>query len=282
MKTYTKKHLAVALLTGGVAMAMSGAAVSGIANTKHNLGSTSTTGNNQHSGTGEICVFCHTPHGSSTLDSDSNKVAVPLWNKALPSVGTFTTYDQLGTSSLDGAVVSVGSVSIACLSCHDGSQAMDNMVNKPGSGNVALTGTWSGAAQTSGKLNGAGVGFPNLGTDLQNDHPVGIQYAGGGCTSGGGACDTTDFKDKDFKAASYQNINTNDVWWVDVPTDSKVSGAAISVTAGTRDKSDMQLYTRNSEPFVECASCHDPHVENVTFLRIDNTGSKVCLACHTK
>ncbi len=267
MKTYTKKHLAAALLTGGVAMVMSGAAVSGIANTKHNLGS-SGTGPNTHSGTGEICVFCHTPHGAST----GAGIVVPLWNKALPSAGSFQTYDQLGTSSLDGAVVSVGSVSIACLSCHDGSQAMDNMVNKPGSGNVGLTGTWTGS--------GTMTGLPALGTDLQNDHPVGIQYAGGGC-SAGSACGTAEFNDKDFKPASYQNINNNDVWWVDSPSGSLVSGAATSTTAN-RDKSDMQLYTRNSEPFVECASCHDPHVENTTFLRIDNTGSKVCLACHTK
>ncbi len=36
--------------------------------------------------------------------------------------------------------------------------------------------------------------------------------------------------------------------------------------------------------FVECASCHDPHLgENPTFLRSDtNTGSKLCLGCHDK
>jgi predicted CXXCH cytochrome family protein len=51
----------------------------------------------------------------------------------------------------------------------------------------------------------------------------------------------------------------------------------------------MLLYTRNEatvaggyQPFVECASCHDPHTENATFLRISNAGSAVCLACHTK
>jgi predicted CXXCH cytochrome family protein len=54
----------------------------------------------------------------------------------------------------------------------------------------------------------------------------------------------------------------------------------------------MILYTRaasagytgqtNPEPFVECASCHDPHSTNQTFLRIANTGSAVCLACHNK
>ncbi|NOY62352.1 MAG: cytochrome c3 family protein, partial [Gammaproteobacteria bacterium] len=37
------------------------------------------------------------------------------------------------------------------------------------------------------------------------------------------------------------------------------------------------------QPYVECASCHDPHVDyNPTFLRIDPSGSRVCLTCHAK
>ena len=57
--------------------------------------------------------------------------------------------------------------------------------------------------------------------------------------------------------------------------------------ATERNKTDMILYTRaasagytgqtNPEPFVECASCHDPHSTNTTFLRIANSGSAVCL-----
>lgn len=36
---------------------------------------------------------------------------------------------------------------------------------------------------------------------------------------------------------------------------------------------------------VECATCHDPHngiPTNPSFLRIDNTGSTLCLTCHSK
>ena len=36
--------------------------------------------------------------------------------------------------------LSVGSVSLACLSCHDGAQAMDNLINAPGSGGYDVTG----------------------------------------------------------------------------------------------------------------------------------------------
>jgi hypothetical protein len=78
--------------------------------------------------TSETCVFCHTPHGSDT------NAAVPLWNKELPDPTSYTRYSTLGTSTLDGEEAPVGSVSLACLSCHDGSQAVDTVLNVPGSG----------------------------------------------------------------------------------------------------------------------------------------------------
>ena len=260
-------------------------ALAGISATKHNLGSTGT-GANKFSGTGEICVFCHTPHGADT------SAAVPLWNRSLVSAPTYTTYNSLGTSSLDGATVAVGSVSIACLSCHDGTQAMNTMINAPGSGlggdAAWVAGAWTGPALAAGGKIGSGV--TNLTADLRNDHPIGIQYGGGmpgvgGAFTAGSIADGA-FKDADFKGVGYASLNGQSVWWVDTGT------------AG-RQKTDMQLYTRTgaasvnidgsagpvlagAQGYVECASCHDPHTETQTFLRIANTGSAVCLACHIK
>ncbi len=278
---------------GGVAIVLlmlgvfgSAPALAGISTTKHNLGSTGT-GVNKFDGTGELCVFCHTPHGADTSAS------VPLWNRVLAAPTTYTTYNSLGTSSLDGATAPVGSVSLACLSCHDGTQAMNVMINQPGSGGYnaagsALSGLWTGLNQTTGKIS-AGI-ITNLGQDLRNDHPVGIQYAGGPKAAtvppAGTAYGNTLFRDADFNAASSNTLNGNSVWWVDTTAG----------TAGSREKTDMQLYTRTdvvalgaggtlggAQPFVECASCHDPHTDvNPTFLRISNTGSAVCLACHIK
>ena len=85
--------MALAFAVAGVATSLPAQAQ--IKDTKHNLG-TSGTGVNKFSGTAEICVFCHTPHGADT------SAAVPLWNRTLPAANTFTTYDSLGTSSLDG------------------------------------------------------------------------------------------------------------------------------------------------------------------------------------
>lgn len=262
-------------------------ATAGIANTKHNLSPSSAVGNNKvTAGTDELCVFCHTPHAADTT------APVPLWNKSLGTLGGYTTYATLNSGSIDGQILAVGSISLACLSCHDGTQAMDNVINAPGSGGYDVTGggtnglgyTWSGTrVDAAGKLINATNSLAMLGQDLSNDHPIGIHYCGGGpnAANASAAC-----VDKDFNAPQNATINGNLVWWVDT------AGG----TAGTRDKSDMILYTRNfggstgNAPSVECGSCHDPHVEQgtgtpasgQTFLRIANTGSAVCLACHNK
>jgi len=239
--------------------------IADVANTPHNLGTSPGGGPNTFSATAEICVFCHTPHGGDVT------AAVPLWNRALAAPASYTTYDSLGSTSMDAAEAPVGSVSIACLSCHDGTQAMDTLLNDPGSGDVVASftaGTWTG--------NDRPQGIANLSADLTNDHPIGIQYGGGGLTVGAPAGATND---PDFVAADNDVINSTTVWWVDTE----------ATPNGTRQKTDMQLYTRTeasvaggAQPFVECASCHDPHSEVTTFLRVVNDGSAVCLACHVK
>lgn len=288
-KLFSFMHRATGQLSlAALASALFFAAVpasAGIANTKHNLSPSSTGTNKVTAGTDELCVFCHTPHAANTNPN------VPLWNKALPAT-TYTTYATVNSGSIDGTILSVGSISLACLSCHDGTQAMDNVINAPGSGGYDVTGgganglgyTWTGArVDANGKLINDLTSLAMLGNDLSNDHPIGIHYCGGGpnSTTPGAAC-----VDKDFYAAQTAVINTNRVWWVD----------SAGGTAGTRDKSDMILYTRDfggsvgQAPSVECGSCHDPHVEQgtgtpasgQTFLRIANTGSAVCLTCHNK
>jgi len=271
MKTLIKLAMATALL-------FSASAMSGIVGSKHDLSSGGSSQYGATQTTTAVCVFCHTPHGSDT------SIKAPLWNKALTTTG-FTRYSDLGTATLDGSEAPVGSVSLACLSCHDGTQAMDVVINAPGSGGYNSAGaSMDGGANMTANSGGF---IPNLGSDLRNDHPISIQYAGGACmgttadcvpASGGG--------DPDFKIAQYMNINGNAFWWVD-----ESSG-----TSDQRDKTDMILYTRNDfaggggavGPSVECASCHDPHNDgsadatNVAFLRVRNTGSTICIACHSK
>ncbi len=280
---------AVLVLATGVMQADSVSA--GIADTRHNLGSgPGLAGRNSTADTAEVCVFCHTPHGA-----DVNAPA-PLWNKRLGAAGApagggaYTTYDTLQTPSLDGTVAPVGSISMACLSCHDGTQAMDNVINAPGSGGFVADGggvdgrayTWTGSSvSATGRISG-GPGL--LGTDLSNDHPIGIQYCGGGLTGSGTTVSGT-CNDGDFRQPQTQSINGNQVFWVDT------GGAG-------KQRTDLPLYQRAAGglgPLVECASCHDPHVSTgqagpagtgqvagETFLRVSNASSAVCTACHVK
>lgn len=281
---------AVALLAAFSASAL---AATGITNTKHNLSSTGP--GNKFSGTDQICVFCHTPHGSDT------SAPAPLWNRTLASGAAYTTYDTLGTTWLDGKVLEVGSISLACLSCHDGTQAMNSVINAPGSGttNAAWTaGSWTaGASGMGGGISGGMLtGVVALGQDLSDDHPIGIQYCGGGVNGDGtssftgstcadgdfvgtGSTTTSDGRTAQLKTAQ---INNAQQFWVEL------GGNA------TRSKTDIPLYNRSftgvggsaNTPSVECGSCHDPHVEkignNVAFMRVDVAGSKICLSCHVK
>lgn len=277
------------LALGLTLVSMSSIAMAGIADTKHNLGSSGT--HNFTSSTTEICVFCHTPHGADS------SAAAPLWNRTLGTEGMYQTYSSLGTTTLDSDSAGVGSVSLACLSCHDGTQAMNTVINSPGGGttgdvNVAIdpiTDLPYFISKAAGidctATDGSCGGFNEfnqmsqvaemiyLSTDLRNDHPISIQYAG--------AVNGHTAKDGDFKAATSTTVgNGQTVWYVDVGT-----------AGNGKQKSDLPLYNRTGtgalagEALVECATCHDPHTSaTATFLRnpAGNTGSATCLSCHVK
>jgi predicted CXXCH cytochrome family protein len=260
------------------------AVVADILGSKHDLGAGGTAQATTQATT-EVCVFCHTPHGART------DVSAPLWNKTLPTT-TYQRYSDLGTATLDGTEVTVGSVSLACLSCHDGTQAMDIVINAPGSGNYNAAGAEIDAAAIGVMTNAGTDPIPSLGSDLRDDHPISIEYAGGACTGVNADCDPGQQAtgDGDFQPAQFELINTNNQWWVDVDTFfTDDAGTVGTGTPNVREKTDMILYTRNFEgqdgPSVECGSCHDPHEATerpVSFLRISNRDSGVCLACHIK
>lgn len=255
------------LLACGIALAaIALPARAQISNSKHNL-TISGTGVNQFSSADEICVFCHTPMG---LDQSA---AVPEWNRTLPSPATYRTYDMLGTPTLTGKVAPVGSVSLACLSCHDGAQAMSAIINAPRPG--WSDGTWSGANQTGGAL-AAGI-ISNLGADLRNDHPVGVQYGGGGITA---ASPNAPPRNPDFRAPQSAVLNEIRVWWVGTGAEGAVTRRKTDLILYTRTRSDGYAGQVDAEPFVECASCHDPHTDRSLFLRISNSNSALCLTCH--
>lgn len=220
----------------------------------------------------EVCVFCHTPHAARA----AGDIEAPLWNKPTPdtTANPFQTYDS---STLEGTILTVGSVSAACLTCHDGTQAVDVVINAPGTDGFNAAGAQIGTAT-------ALTGVVNLSRDLTNDHPIGAPYGGGFVTPGDPAATT----DPDFKTAQSGLIGGVTRYWVDTE----------AVGNGTREKTDMILYARadgtTTDAYVECGSCHDPHVGEaadqtnnapgsaLSFMRIANDDSAVCTACHSK
>jgi len=94
---------------------------------------------------GEICLPCHTPHNALSA-------LVPLWNHAT-SASTFTLYNSV---TLDATVGQPSGTSMACLSCHDGTVALDSFGGNTGSAFMS--------------------GDRMLGTDLGNDHPVSFTF----------------------------------------------------------------------------------------------------------
>lgn len=94
---------------------------------------------------GEICKPCHTPHNAMT--------GMPrLWNHEL-TVATYQMHEGSSGNGTGTATVDFDYRSRMCLSCHDGTVALDSFGGMTGSSFI--------------------TGDANLGTDLRNDHPVG-------------------------------------------------------------------------------------------------------------
>jgi len=191
-----------------------------------------------------VCIFCHTPHSANSDLVDADGVKAPIWNRRISNMSAFVLYDESpGTPS---------SVSLACLSCHDGvnaqgrTSAVDagathNVINAAGSGLTGPNGGENpncGACHPFSRPKGGGL-YPattwQIGADLTDDHPISINYAASFAHRPG-----------EFLA---QPING------------------------------LKLFNGK----VECASCHNVHDNaNGLFLRTSNTSSGVCKSCHVK
>jgi hypothetical protein len=98
---------------------------------------------------GQICVVCHAPHNVAT------PVIPPLWNHEVTEA-TYIVYDSPTLDADGGTLGQPSGSTLLCLSCHDGTVAVDS---------------FGGATGTSFV-----TGLANLGTDLSNDHPISFTY----------------------------------------------------------------------------------------------------------
>ncbi|MHB8828370.1 MAG: cytochrome c3 family protein [Syntrophales bacterium] len=137
-----------------------------VVGSKHDLSSATGGSPYKTTGTDQVCVFCHTPHFSSS--------SAPLWNRSA-SAATYTMYSSSVSATIDMTVAAnPQGVSAACLSCHDGTVAFDSLLNKPGSGSGAPSGwTWNASGNTMTATTSPSA---MLGSDLSNDHPISVTY----------------------------------------------------------------------------------------------------------
>ncbi len=258
--------------------------IDSIVNTRHNmtmsyLGGASVNMDGARNDYAEVCVFCHTPHGANS------SIDAPLWNRTNPGT-SYTLYNKPLTSGQTPTAPGVNS--LVCLSCHDGTVAIDsiiNMPNRPGfnsynrsqetSQNDAFLGSWPDNSPTlhanlgecilcHSSTNPFAPDFSAflIGTDLRNDHPVGVSLP-----------DTNVF---DFNPptgatgnVSFYDNNAN----------------------GRPDNNELRFYNSGQGFEVECASCHNPHGTAISglhggplipsFMRV-NDQSTLCLTCHNK
>ena len=161
----------------------------------------------------QVCLPCHIPHNAQTPGLGERNL---LWNHEQTNQ-TFVMFKSTagqpsGTSKL-------------CLSCHDGVTALDSY-----GGNVGST-----------TINAE----HSLGTDLTNDHPIGIEYP-----------------------TTYIGQRWND---------------PATFAPGIGGSSGVRLVTVNGVKRVECNSCHTPHNNGLgNFLRAPIEQSYLCLQCHIK
>jgi hypothetical protein len=132
-------------------LALPGAVQAGIVGSPHDFSGESW--NVQPSDPASVCGPCHQPH-------HANGSVIPLWGHTT-SVGPWILYstNTVPTSTMKAITSAPTGVSLACLSCHDGTVAVNS---------------YGGAVQ-----GGTAVTITNsalIGTDLTHTHPVSFTY----------------------------------------------------------------------------------------------------------
>lgn len=192
----------------------------------------------------QLCVYCHVPHNASTQQGLEN---TPLWNRKITNLDAFTPYTS--PTMTQACPTRPSGISLLCLSCHDGTSGgavhsgdQHNIINKPKSGGVPSGGS---------NVDGAACVKCHTGT-------LGGIYSKALSTMAG-----PDLRNDHPISMPYPVANSN----YQPPPDA------------VKGWTDIKLF----EGKVECASCHAVHdPAKVPFLRMNNSGSAMCLRCHNK
>lgn len=200
---------------------------------------------------GYACVYCHVPPEEAGAQP-GDFGGIINWNRFVPAIENYQFYSDVKSQTLDTAPNKLNPITMLCLSCHDGTMSLDMVVFKPTTYDPSLDDSMhmrlndSDDIESCGKCHNGQVAHDNsvkvLGTDLRNDHPVSMQYAGIG------------WKDKDFKPP---------------PSPDEFNNRTFA--------NGVKLYNGN----VECMTCHNVHdPSREVLLRVD--AETLCITCHLK
>jgi predicted CXXCH cytochrome family protein len=127
------------------------AAAESVLDSAHNLSATGP-GSLRAASESQVCKFCHTPHRSAPASA--------LWNRRNPGV-TYTPYSSTTAEAEPGQP---SGSSLLCLSCHDGTIALGELLDRKGPVTMA------------GGVTMMPPGRSRTGTDLSHHHPISFVY----------------------------------------------------------------------------------------------------------
>lgn len=165
----TIKAVASGILLGASFLFSTSLWAQGISGTAHDFSD-----NTDFNTTGEICKVCHTPHNAN-IGGDNG----PLWNRTSLTSATYTLYSGTAVGSeLNHTITgtSVSGVSKLCLSCHDGTIALDAFGGATGTATKGI-----GTLYPTRNIGGGTVGGTTA--DLSNDHPVSFNVTSAAVTA---------------------------------------------------------------------------------------------------
>jgi predicted CXXCH cytochrome family protein len=175
-------------------------------------------------GSTEICIFCHTPH-----DADTTVTNAPLWNHALSATTGYTMYDSSHSSTIENTVdSSPNPMSRLCLSCHDGTVAVDSF------GGATGTTFLSTDAATDGYI----------GKDLTVHHPISIVY------------DNSASGDPGLNATTTA-VGSTSLTVADILYSTKVECASCHDVHNQGEVGAASLLVADNDGSALCLSCHD-------------------------
>ena len=270
--------MALAIVTSAASFSFAGlSARTGINGSIHDMNYyNSFAGRGRQDQYNRVCVFCHTPHNATVADPSHSTDFLPLWGNAL------TQKDQTNFAYMwatpTNVQLTIGDPLIGpsrlCMTCHDGTIAIDAHVSNGvgGNGSFVLSGSRS-------------IGSSNSALNLT--HPIGFNYDNAVIARNLLA---------DANKPGSQAVNelvTKDNGFA---TDIQASGTAGTYNAVSRNGNRTIASVLYNGNIMTCATCHEVHnKENVTqqvslngqptpnyFLYAQESQSLICLSCHVK